>query len=296
MKTNIIYNEDCIEGMKELPDESIDLVITDPPYGISYQSNYKQIKFKKLKNDDNLNWFSDFSKQVYRVLKNNTSLFLFTRADKIGLMMDNLVSVGFKFKNLIIVPTRNNLRMGDLKASFITNFECILYFNKGRNIFRETKIKKPSEGYYKDKRWNHRDYQYRLPALWDFVKATEHNLNLVHPTQKSVEVFESMIKICSDENSIVLDPFSGSGTFAIASLNTNRQFIGYEIDPQYYKLSLERLSDKTSTLPNGNPNGEFNMGLEVPTSSPPKLSPTEITSPNPNIKLNSQVLLQARQS
>ena len=57
-------------------------------------------------------------------------------------------------------------------------------------------------------------------------------------------------------------------------------------------MCLLILSDKTSTLPNGNPNGEFNMGLEVPTSSPPKLSPTEITSPNPNIKSNFDFGLQ----
>jgi site-specific DNA-methyltransferase (adenine-specific) len=295
METNIIYNKDCIEGMKELPDESIDLVITDPPYGISYQSNYKQVKFKKLQNDDNLNWFLDFSKQVYRVLKNNTSLFLFTRADKIGLMMDNLISVGFKFKNMLIIPTANPTSCGDLSASFVNCFEVVLFFNKGRNKFRKTDLKKTSESYRNDKRFNAPEFVYRLPALWDFVKATEHNLNLVHPTQKSVEVFESMIKICSDENSIILDPFSGSGTSAIASLNTNRQFIGYEIDPQYYKLSLERLSDKTSTLSATQTTlaepKEFNKDLTAQDKPSPKC-PSD-TSLNPDIKYNMKELLHA---
>ena len=247
---NKVICGDCLEVMKDIPDNSIDLIVTDPPYGISYQSNYKQVKFKKLQNDDNLNWFSDFSKQVYRVLKNNTSLFLFTRADKIGFMMDNLVSVEFKFKNMLIIPTANPTSCGDLSASFVNGFEVVLFFNKGRNKFRETNLKKTSESYRNDKRFNAPEFVYRLPALWDFVKATEHNLNLVHPTQKSVEVFESMIKICSDENSIVLDPFSGSGTTAVACKKLNRNFIGIEISPEYCKIAEERLKKVPLRLDN----------------------------------------------
>ena len=66
-------------------------------------------------------------------------------------------------------------------------------------------------------------------------------------------VVERILKVATKENEVILDSFSGSGTTAFVCKQNNRQFIGYEIDPQYYKLSLERLSDKTSTLPNGNP-------------------------------------------
>ena len=103
-------------------------------------------------------------------------------------------------------------------------------------------------------------------------------------------VAEKIIKVCSNEGDIVLDIFSGSGTTSVVAKKLNRQFIGYEIDPQYYKLSLERLSDKTSTLPNGNSDKseEFNISLKESSNEDSQISSNDETSLNNNIKLNSQ--------
>lgn len=244
---NKIYNEDCIssnlnEGINRIPDNFIDLITTDPPYGIDYQSNYKKEKFNKIKNDNNLNWFQGFSNECYRALKNNSALYCFTRPNVYPYMFQCFINSGFKFKNLIIVPKSNIGGNGDLQASFSVGYELIIYLNKGRRKFEESKILKPSDTYLKDKRKNPKEYLYRLPAYWDWCKSTEHNLKMLHPTQKSVEVFDTMIQVSSKENEIVLDPFIGVGTCAISCIKNNRNYIGFELDDTYYDLCQNRIN------------------------------------------------------
>jgi len=282
MKTNIIYNKDCIEGMKELPDNSVDLVVTSPPYedfnGAGYSGKTKDILFMKLYSE----FFDKFMKEVYRILKPNGQFFLNLKNKtlKKKLLTTSWIEFteGFRcfdFKSFIIWKYSGSFDSSYCR--FHNDYEVIYHLSKGDNITLNI-----------DK-----DEKDPLTSVWylpHFIK------DRLHPVQMPENVAEKIIKICSNENDIVLDIFSGSGTTSVVAKKLNRQFIGYEIDPQYYKLSLERLSDKTSTLPNGNSDKseEFNMGLKVPTSSPPKLSPTEITSPNPNIKLNSGGCLVGR--
>ena len=154
-------------------------------------------------------------------------------------MYNCFIESGFIFKNLIIVPTTNT-GLGDLKASFIKNYETIIYCNKGRREFSNSTIKKPSRRYLKDKRHENVEYLKRLPAIWDWCRSTDHNLNLIHPTQKSTEVFEVAIQVSSDEGDLILDPFLGSGTTLEACRRTNRNCIGFEIDPQWEHLYPER--------------------------------------------------------
>ena len=92
--------------------------------------------------------------------------------------------------------------------------------------------------------------------------SSGHNAN-IHPTQKPVSLFEYLIKTYTNEGELVLDNCIGSGTTAIACINTNRQFIGYEIDPQYYKISLDRLNALKFTQANPKKDLSFNKGYEV---------------------------------
>jgi len=107
-----------------------------------------------------------------------------------------------------------------------------------------------------------------------------------HPYQKDYRMIRDLILTSSREGDIILDPFSGGGSVPVACQKLNRQFIGFEIDPQYYKVSLERLSDKTSTLPTAIPTGEFNKDLTA-TALPLPKCPSD-TSLNPDIKSNSE--------
>jgi len=123
-----------------------------------------------------------------------------------------------------------------------------------------------------------------------------------HPTQKPKALIKYLIQSCSNENDIILDPFLGSGTTAKACEELNRRWLGAVLEDDYISMINKRLSQqvlsnlsatpRTLNPTDSIPTGEFNMGLEVSATPTPKLSPTEITSPNPNIKLNNPIQLQ----
>ena len=122
-----------------------------------------------------------------------------------------------------------------------------MYFNKGRRKFEQTKILKPSEVYLKDKRKSPQEYLYRLPSYWHWCKCTEHNLKMIHPTQKSVDIYENMLMLSSREKDVVLDPFAGVFTCGEACIKTQRKFIGYELDEKYFELGRQRLQELLNT-------------------------------------------------
>ena len=124
---------DCLEKMKDIPDGSIDLILTDPPYGMSFQSNYRKYKYDNIKNDNNLDWLDDFSNQWHRVASNNSAHYVFCsfhNIDKFKIALEKF----FTIKN-ILVWEKNNTGMGDLKGDFAPKTEFILFLHKGhRNI------------------------------------------------------------------------------------------------------------------------------------------------------------------
>jgi DNA modification methylase len=147
----------------------------------------------------------------------------------------------FKFKSYIIWKYAGSF--DSTKKRFHLDYEIIYHLSKTDDLFLNENcgIKDP------------------LTSVW----YIPHNIKKrLHPTQMPEAVVERILKIATKENDVVLDSFSGSGTTAFVCKKLNRQFIGYEIDPQYYKLSLERLSDKTSTsaTPTFVSQKEFNKG------------------------------------
>ncbi len=247
-----IYQRDCIEGMRMLPDDSVDLIITDPPYGIDYQSNWGRDgrRLKKIKNDDNLNWFDDFCKESFRVLNDNTALYCFTRFDVYPRMYQSLVSAGFIVKNLLVLQKGQKGGNGDLQAQYANDCELLIYANKGRRKFNKTNLVRT------DGRKGASEYRTRLPNVWfdtsynSFPKSTVNIVHqtgeVIHPTQKNVELIEWLLLISSDVDSIVLDSFMGSGTTAVAAARTGRKFIGFELEREYVELAHIRLDGEES--------------------------------------------------
>lgn len=208
-----IKQGDCLELMKEIPDKSIDLILTDPPYGMNFQSNFRKEKYKKINNDENLLWIDDFLKESYRVLKDNTCIYIFCSWHNVDIFKKNIEKY-FKIKN-IIIWVKNNTSMGDLKGSYAPKYEMIIFAHKGRRLMNG----------------------FRYP---DVIEAKRTN-NKLHPTQKPIELLEKFIMASSNENDIVLDPFTGSGSTGVACQNTNRNFIGFELDEKYFEIAKERL-------------------------------------------------------
>ena len=233
---NKVYNENCIgeNGMCLIDDKSVDMIFTDPPYGIDYQSNWGRNgeKLDKIHNDNNLDWFQDFTDESYRILKNNSAFYCFTRFDVYPIMYNCIIKSGFNIKNLLVLQKGQKGGNGDLQAQYSNDCELLIYANKGRRKFNKTQLAKT------DGRKGSAEFRTRLPNVWfdteynkypkSTVNVSNQKEDIIHPTEKNVEMIEWFLKISSNENDIVLDPFIGSGSTAMACINTNRNYIGFD--------------------------------------------------------------------
>lgn len=237
---NQIYNIDCIEFMKNLPSNFIDLTVTDPPYLINYSSFRTNSKI--IKNDDNNDWVSPFFEELSRVVKNGSHLYCFCDFE---MSSDFLVEIRkyWKVRNLLCIPRAVKGNGGD--RIYQQQFEYCIFATRGKKDegrkFNQTQILKPSEGYLKDKRYSAKDWLYRLPDHWYWTKASDFNHNRLHPNQKNISCLKNMIELSSNEGEIVFDPFSGSGSTIVAAKELNRNWIGCEIDKNYFDISLNRI-------------------------------------------------------
>lgn len=232
---NQIIHGDCIKEMDKLPKNIASLVITDPPFGIDYESRLRAETFGKIegdsKNDPVLSWA--FAR-CYYLLKDNSHFFTFTRWDCLPRFKHLLEHWGFEVKNCI-VGKRAAHSCGDLDYSFSPSYEMILFAQKGQRKFNETTIKKLGNG---------KGYVRRFDDVIDWLPVNEPSKNLMfHPTQKSLELIEFFMLLSSNEGDLIIDPFSGSGITAIAAWDLNRKFICYEIDENYYNKSVKYLDE-----------------------------------------------------
>lgn len=215
---------DCLELMKDIPDESIDLVVTDPPYKIVQGgctnkavrlkgSNQEQLKKGTLFNNNSIK-FNEWIPEVYRVLKNNSHCYIMSNDRNINELLNICENVGFKLLNILV--------WGKSKHSpnryYLKNCEFIVFLRKG-----------------KAKNINNMGTKQLL--LIDNVE------NKNHPSEKPIKLMEILIKNSSNEKDIVLDPFLGSGTTGVACVNTNRNFIGIELSEEYYNIAKERINN-----------------------------------------------------
>ena len=217
---------DCLELMKDIPDKSIDLVVTDPPYKIVQGgctnkavrlkgSNQEQLKKGTLFNNNSIK-FNEWIPEVYRVLKNNSHCYIMSNDRNINELLNVCEKVGFKLLNILV--------WGKSKHSpnryYLKNCEFIVFLRKG-----------------KAKNINNMGTKQLL--LIDNVE------NKNHPSEKPIKLMEILIKNSSNEQDKILDPFMGSGSTGVACINTNRSFIGIEKDENYFNIAKERI-EKTS--------------------------------------------------
>ena len=213
MKKFELWHGDCLELMKNIPDGSVDLVLTDPPYGMSFKSNYRKEKYNEIQNDKSLEWLERYISECYRVLKNNSAIYCFCSWHNVD-VFKQAIEKKFKVKNILIWE-KNNTSMGDLKGSYAPKYEMIIFAHKGRKLLN--------------------GFRYA-----DIIKASRTG-NKKHPTEKPVDLLETFIKNSSDENTVVFDGFMGSGSTGVACVNTNRRFIGIELDGVYFNIAKERI-------------------------------------------------------
>lgn len=221
MEMNKIHNEDCISGMKKIESNSIDLVVTDPPYLVKYKTGRRKDKShkftKEILNDDNEQLIKDYVKECHRIMKDDTAMYMFCSANKVDFFKQELEK-HFTIKNMIIW-VKNSHTAGDLQSAFGRKYEIIFLVNKGRSKFNGT----------------------RLTDVWEFKRVA--GKGQLHQNQKPTEMIEQCIEKHSNENDVVFDGFMGSGTTAIAAINTNRNYLGFELDKEYYEIASNRVED-----------------------------------------------------
>ena len=238
IELNKIYNEDCLEGMKRIPDGSIDMILCDLPYGTTACKWDTIVPFEAL-------W-----KQYERIIKDNGAIVLtaaqpFTSA----LVMSNPKM--FKYSWIWDKVKPSGFQVAKYRP--MMRQEDVLVFGKGRinyNPIMTPREKVKTSRIYsssdsnplKNNDGKNRTYTHKYPqSILTFSNAVQKGK--VHPTQKPVILFEYLIKTYTDEGETVLDNCMGSGTTAIACLNTERNFIGFELNEEYYNISLKRISE-----------------------------------------------------
>ena len=237
-----LLHGDCLELMKQVPDKSIDLILCDLPYGTTRNSWDEVIPFDKL-------WA-----QYNRIIKDNGAILLFAQ----GKFYVNLVSSNMKMFRYDLVWDKE-LVSGFLNAKRmpLRRHEQVAVFYKHLPTYNPQFTQgKPlhSKGTaYQTKELTNNNYGDFKATNDDRVGSTEkyptsiikfqkpHPSVCVHPTQKSIELLEYLIKTYTNEGDTVLDNCMGSGSTGVACKNTNREFIGMELDEKYFKVACERL-------------------------------------------------------
>lgn len=213
---NQIIHGDCLEVMKTFPDKSVDLVLTDPPYGMEFRSNHRQVKHEAIANDNTLDWLEMAVSETFRVLKEDCHAYFFCSFHNMDIFKQELAKK-FEVKNMLIWA-KNNTGMGDLEGDYAPQYELILFCTKGRKLLnggRDSNILKS--------------------------KKTGNNL---HPTEKPVDLISFLMEKSSNENDLVLDPFGGSCTTAVACKQLKRNYICIEKEAKYVAICHERLKQE----------------------------------------------------
>jgi len=258
--TNVVFNEDCIEGMAKLPDNCVDLIIADPPYNLSKGGVWEwdnSIKLegmggnwnKVMQNWDNMPFeeymqFTDlWLIQAQRILKPTGSMWIFGTYHNIGIINVICQKLGIEIINEVIWYKRNafpNLSGRRLTASH----ETILWCNKGgkkREYYFDYDYSKDS-GFVED---GLKTPGKQMRTVWDIPnnKQADESRCGKHPTQKPLRILDRMVRLSSKKGDLVMTPFSGSGSECVAAKLAGRNYLGYEIDKGYFDISIIRLSE-----------------------------------------------------
>lgn len=242
-----IYHGNCLEILPNLNVQA-NLFLTDPPYGINYQNNYTADMHDKIQGDESCYLYSNWGKEAYRLLKDDSALFAFTGWSEYPHHYPELASCGFSLKEPLIVQKRASGKT-DLYGSFQSNADWIIFAHKGKFKFRKTElVKNKKAGVIPNKgRKPVPEYKTRFPASWfgeEYPWSTSNPASVTewrHPTIKNVILMKWLILLTTDENDLIVDPYMGSGSTILAAAQLGRKAIGIELEQKYCDMAIQRL-------------------------------------------------------
>lgn len=215
-----LINGDCVEELEKLGDNTVDCVVTDPPYGINYVSNRRTIESEVVKavaNDnieDALTLWETVCEILYRKMKSNSHLYCFT-SWKVYPQFAEIIGRYFKIKNCL-VWVKNNHGSGDLEGNYSEQYEMIIFATKGNRKLNGN----------------------RESNVLNFDKVA--SLNLLHSCEKPVDLLSFLIEKSTNAGELVIDPFMGSGSTILAAKQIGRSYWGCELDEENYRIACGR--------------------------------------------------------
>lgn len=227
-----LYNDDCMNVLHNIENESIDLIVTDPPYKVTARGNAgtsggmlvsKQAMKGKIFEHNNIDC-DVYASEFYRVLKDGSHCYVMTNHVNLIHMLNVFTDCGFHFIKSLIWDKGNKI-MGQY---YMSQYEYILFFRKG-----------------KGKKINHCGTSDILSVPNKKTKGIDGKN--IHDTEKPVELMKILIENSTQENEVVLEPFMGVGSTGIACKLTNRQFIGVEKDANYFQIAKDRIEQASVT-------------------------------------------------
>ena len=223
-----LINGNAIDFMKTLEDESVDLIVTDPPYKVTARGNAGNsggMMQSKLSMQGRIFKHNDikpmeYIPEFYRLLKDGSHCYIMTNHVNLQEILNTATECGFHFIKSLIWNKGNKI-MGQY---YMSQFEYILFFRKGKG----KKINKCGTADILN-----------IPNK----KTKDKDGKNIHDTEKPVELMKILIENSSQENELVLDPFVGVGATAIACKDLNREYIGIELDEKYYNIACNRIDN-----------------------------------------------------
>ncbi len=226
-----LINDDCLNAMKDIADNSVDMILTDPPYKIiqggrkikgdlstqpkgifTKTSDEKNVKSGKLFKHNDIK-FKDWMPEMFRILKEGTHSYFMVNDRNLNNLITEAENSGFKLQNILIWKKNN----ATPNRYYMKCSEFIVMFRKGKakninNMGTKT------------------------------VLEVNNVRDKTHPTEKPVELLEILINNSSDEGDLIFEPFLGTGSCGVACQNLNRKFIGIELDEEYFKIAEKRIN------------------------------------------------------
>lgn len=231
LRANRIYHLDALEGLQKLENESVDLIVTDPPYNLASKSRktlHRGKAITTMKLWGSWDGFHPFDydlfilkllSQFYRVLKKGGALYMFAADQHSSYFVRKAVQRGFRYGNHLAIVTRNPMpSLG--KRNWRRAFQLCFYVTKG----------KPKTFNFLSQRECINIFSYSVRD-----KQTQ------HPSEKPIEFIKKIIEVSSNKDELVVDPFLGSGTTAVACKFLGRKYIGFDQDAGYISLARKRL-------------------------------------------------------
>ena len=220
-KSNIKIIKGFAESeLKNIPDNSVDLIIIDPPYSINYKTNFRKEEHKtigsiSLDNEKIFETFPEVVRECFRVLKDDSAFYCFVRWD-VSYKFMRIIEQYFKVKNELYW-VKNNWSMGDLNGSYAMQTEKIIFATKG----------------------NHKLNGRRNTDILKFDRVA--GKSLLHSHQKPIKILEFLIKKSSKAGDVVLDCYAGSGSTLLSAKRLHRKAVGIELEEKYIQIISDRL-------------------------------------------------------